>query len=190
VKVCFRWHKFELFLEDMGMPPGDGYEIDRIDPDGHYQPENCQWVPKKEQLGNRSSTQKKINTKPYDWLEDWTPKMRSQRYEKHGMTGTRPYNSYRNMIQRCMKKGTSSYHYYGAKGVKISLAWQESFLAFFEDMGECPPGYSLDRIDPQGHYEKGNCRWASPKEQLANRSKSKAMILTVPADFGCEDGTA
>ena len=52
IQVCDRWNKFENFLEDMGERPEDR-EIDRINVDGNYEPENCRWVTKKENRNNR-----------------------------------------------------------------------------------------------------------------------------------------
>jgi hypothetical protein len=72
------------------------------------------------------------------------------------------------MIARCTNPYSVSYATYGAKGVMVCERWTK-FRNFLEDMGERPPGTSLDRIDNAKGYEPGNCRWASRSQQNANR---------------------
>lgn len=48
--------------------------------------------------------------------------------------------------------------------------WADDFAAFFADMGQCPPGLTLDRIETDGNYEPGNCRWADMPTQVRNKS--------------------
>jgi hypothetical protein len=83
--------------------------------------------------------------------------------------------SYKSMIRRCCDQSHRSFQHYGARGIKVCHDWLygrdgwPAFLAFWDDMGTRPPGMSLDRIDPCGNYEPGNCRWATPPEQRRNR---------------------
>jgi hypothetical protein len=80
------------------------------------------------------------------------------------------------MIQRCTNPSNSKYAYYGGRGISICSRWVESFAAFLADMGECPgSGYSIDRIDVNGNYEPGNCRWATKKEQSRNTRQIHAL---------------
>jgi hypothetical protein len=71
-----------------------------------------------------------------------------------------------------MRPTHDSFKYYGGRGIKVCERWlrYENFLA---DMGRKPsPIHSIDRIDADGHYEPGNCRWATPAEQTKNRRRS------------------
>ena len=92
----------------------------------------------------------------------------SKAMTKHGhrkpMSPT--YISWLDMKQRCRDR---SRKYYGAKGISVCERW-ESFESFLADMGERPDGMTLDRINNDGNYEPSNCRWATPAEQIKNRS--------------------
>ncbi len=76
-----------------------------------------------------------------------------------------------NMMQtRCYNDSHISYPGYGAKGVRVCVRWLSSFEHFLEDVGPRPtPFHSIDRKDPEGNYEPDNCRWATAKEQAANK---------------------
>lgn len=97
----------------------------------------------------------------------------------HGQSSgkrTRAYNSWAAMITRCENPNNRDWKLYGGRGVKVCESWRVSFEAFFADMGNPLTGLSLDRIDPYGNYEPGNCRWATAKEQRNNqRTVTKSM---------------
>lgn len=88
--------------------------------------------------------------------------------EKHGMSKTQTYRCWTNMKQRCNNKKKSQYKDYGGRGIKVCEEWINSFLEFHKDMGECPDNHSIDRIDVNGNYEPGNCRWADNTTQSQN----------------------
>lgn len=86
----------------------------------------------------------------------------------HGMSGTRVFQAWKNMIGRCRYQSNPMYKIYGGRGIAVCARWL-SFSAFLSDMGEPPHNMSLDRINPDGDYQPDNCRWATPKEQSNNR---------------------
>jgi len=98
-------------------------------------------------------------------------KMRAKK-TAHGLYRSPTYNSWRAMLARCADSKHRQFKDYGGRGITVCAAWQGSFEAFLSSMGERPPDTSLDRIDSNGHYEPGNCRWASRTEQ--NRNKRSA----------------
>jgi hypothetical protein len=89
-------------------------------------------------------------------------------HTKHQMVGTREYRTWTMMKNRCLNPQTPIYKYYGGRGITICQRWQDSFEAFYADMGSRPPAMSLDRIDNNGNYEPGNCRWSNQSTQMSN----------------------
>ena len=80
---------------------------------------------------------------------------------RHGMYGTPAHTSWKNMMQRSTNPRHPDY-------LKVCDRWLDS-ANFHADMGVRPAGTSLDRINVDGDYEPGNCKWSTPKEQANNR---------------------
>lgn len=88
-----------------------------------------------------------------------------------GACPSRTYTTWQTMKQRCLNPNHDAWYRYGGMGITICSRWRDSFENFLTDMGERPEGRTLDRIDKDGNYEPGNCRWATPLEQSNNKRR-------------------
>lgn len=96
------------------------------------------------------------------------------RFLTHGMRGTRIYNIWRGMIQRCENSGIPTYAHYGGRGITVCARWHE-FEKFFADMGDAPLGKTIERRDNNKGYSPKNCLWATVAEQCRNRRTTRLI---------------
>lgn len=110
-----------------------------------------------------------------------------ERSTRHGYANTPTYSSWASMVQRCTNTKNPAYDKYGGAGVVIEDVRWLDFVNFLADMGERPEGTTLDRKDNERGYCLGNCRWATPKAQAANRRArgvvSEQTISRLADDF-------
>jgi hypothetical protein len=93
----------------------------------------------------------------------------------HGLSRTATYNTWRSMLARCDNATEPCFHNYGGRGISVCDAWR-SFDQFYADMGPRPsPSHSIDRINVDGNYEPGNCRWATASEQARNTRANRVV---------------
>lgn len=97
----------------------------------------------------------------------------ARRIKSHGLCKTPEYKSWQSMNDRCLSRKENAA--YSGRGISVCASWR-SFEQFLSDMGPRPSGTTLDRVDVNGNYEPGNCRWASAKMQ--GRNKRNTVILT------------
>lgn len=86
------------------------------------------------------------------------------------------YSIWQGMRRRCLNPKSRMWNDYGGRGITICDRWN-SFHAFAADMGERPPGYSLDRIDNDKGYSPENCRWATRQQQQRNQRRAVYVVI-------------
>lgn len=103
-----------------------------------------------------------------------------KRATTHGHTKgdgrTAEYAAWSDAKSRCYNSNVRNYSEYGGRGIEMCEEWRNSFEAFYAYMGDRPSLiHSLDRIDANGNYEPGNCRWATDKEQCRNTRFNRVL---------------
>lgn len=115
----------------------------------------------------------------------------SRRLKTHGHATcgakTRTYRIWAGMVARCHIPSASKWEYYGGRGIAVCSRWR-MFENFLRDMGECPDGLTIERIDNNVGYEPGNCKWATWDEQRQNKTKGTHCKYGHPFFFDASQG--
>lgn len=97
---------------------------------------------------------------------------------RHGLSNSLEYHSWSGMKSRCYNPSNAAYKNYGGRGIKVCDEWLQSFNSFMRDMGKKPsPKHSIDRINNNGDYEPGNCRWADDTAQARNKRNNRLITV-------------
>lgn len=95
---------------------------------------------------------------------------------RHGMSNSSTYRSWVGLLQRCNNKRNKNFKRYGARGIKVCNRWFK-FDNFLQDMGEKPKGFTIERVNNNGNYEKQNCIWIPKSHQANNRRTCQYYYL-------------
>ncbi|MES2934314.1 MAG: hypothetical protein V4805_12605 [Pseudomonadota bacterium] len=127
------------------------------------------------------------HTKSCGCLRDETLKAIGASAKTHGMSKTPIYRTWLHMRKRCGDPSNKNYADYGGRGIHVCDKWQNSFETFHDHVSPLTNfgkrGYTLDRINNNGHYEPGNVHWATTSEQQSNRRNS--VVLTLNGKTQC-----
>lgn len=96
---------------------------------------------------------------------------------KHGKSFSKEYRTWVGMKSRCSNPKETVYRHYGGRGISVCDRWKNSFIAFIEDMGQCPDNHELERCDNNGNYDPENCIWVDHKTNCQNKRNSVFIEL-------------
>src|SRR3990167_470601 len=100
-----------------------------------------------------------------------------ERSTTHGLTETPEYRIWTGILTRCRNPRAKAFRLSGGRGISVCARWAD-FSAFLLDMGNRPSRqHSIDRVNNDGNYEPGNCRWATRKEQSNNQSRNVRLTF-------------
>lgn len=116
----------------------------------------------------------------------------SKRLLKHNMSNRPEYQAWACMKDRCYNRKSRDYRNWGGRGIRVYIEWYRSFEWFYHDMGPRPDGCSLERVNNEGHYNPGNCKWATRLEQSRNRRNMRSItyngVTQLLVDWSKETG--
>lgn len=112
------------------------------------------------------------------------PNGRLQHGHKIGGKRSPTYSVWVGMKARCRQASHKDFPKYGGRGVRVCDRWEASFVAFLADMGERPSlDHSIDRLNSNGNYEPGNCRWATSLQQATENKRDMRPVSINGVDY-------
>ena len=106
-----------------------------------------------------------------------TSKNRSSNHKTHGMSNTKEYKTWVDIIRRCTNENREQYKNYGGRGIKVCKSWLNNFESFINDVGFAPSKkHTIERIDNNSDYKPSNCIWATKTQQARNKRTTKLSL--------------